>query len=190
MKRSSTLVALAVATVAAASAPLWGQEAVPKWSVGMDVMVGGKIDALASVHLARTLLNYSVFSAAVDVMYGANVAGGDKVCILLPPPYVCDTRTFGSALVTSGVLTIGDRQGWPIPAIRLGIGHYHGKWRGSREGASSQPPEPSGMMLSGGIAGRIPGLRPHIEAEVSLRGLDRLDDKLTRTTALRFSYRF
>jgi hypothetical protein len=190
VKSGLKLVALAVALSGAASAPLSGQQDVPKWTLGAELMVGG--DSLSpgmlGVHVGRTLLNYSLFSAAVDVIYARSFPVGDKVCILLPPPYVCDTRSIGGALVSSGVLAIGDRAGWPV-ALRFGMGHYHAKWNGSNEGGV-QDPEPSGIMFSGGVAGRIPGLRRHIEAEISVRGFDRLDDKLTKAMAVRLSYRF
>jgi hypothetical protein len=152
------------------------------------MMGGDRISGtMLGAHVAFTPIRYSVFSAAVDVMFANAISHNNKVCVFSPAP--CDTRELGSALVSSGVLTIGDRDGWPFPAIRLGIGHYHAKWSGAREGAVSVP-EPSGIMISGGIAGRIPSLPPHIEAEISLRAFDRLDDDLARAVAVRLSYRF
>jgi hypothetical protein len=190
VKSGLKLVALAVALSGAASAPLSGQQDVPKWTLGAELMVGG--DSLSpgmlGVHVGRTLLRYSGLSAAVDVMFTATPGTTDMVCPALPPPNDCNARRVGSALVTSGVITIGDRAGWPLP-IRLGIGHYHAKWDRATDG-TAQDPEPSGIMFSGGVAGRIPGLHRHIEAELSLRGFDRLEVGLTSAVAIRFSYRF
>jgi hypothetical protein len=152
-------------------------------------MMGGDriLGTMLGAHVALTPMRYSVFSAAVDVMFASALTQNTKVCVFSPDP--CDTRYFGSALVSSGVLTIGDHAAWHLPLIRLGIGHYHAKWKGAREGAPAEP-EPSGIMFSGGVAARIPGLRPHVEAELSLRGFDRLEVGLTSAVALRFSYRF
>jgi hypothetical protein len=193
VKGSLKLVALAAALTGAASVPLRGQETEPKWTVGAEMMIGGDgsvMPGMFGVHLGRTLLTYSVISAAADVMFAVRPGNAGKVCLLQPPPYVCDTPELGSALVSSGVITIGDRPEWRGPMIRFGIGHYHAKWDGSRAGASSQTPEPSGIMFSAGVAGRIRSLARHVEAELSLRGFDRLEDRLTKTAALRFSYRF